>query len=135
MKIKDNKGVTGIDITISIIIISVFMGLTATLLYNINYNSKKLERKNQASLLAIQQMEKIKNLSFEDITNETINRQDIIIVSDGYTIENTVQDYAEMEGNEDAISGLVKYVKVVVSYKLENKLQTVELATSIKNEL
>ena len=44
-KIKDNKGITGIDTTIAVIILMIFIPLVTSLFANIANISKKVERK------------------------------------------------------------------------------------------
>ena len=46
--LKDEKGITGIDITIAIIIITVFVAIIATLFYNIQNSSASIERRTKA---------------------------------------------------------------------------------------
>ena len=49
MDIKSQKGITTIDVTISIIIITLFVALIATLMYMIRSNSNTIERKAEAT--------------------------------------------------------------------------------------
>ena len=53
MKIKDEKGFTGIDITVAVIIIMLFMTLIGTIFYNITASHRQLERKTEATYIAI----------------------------------------------------------------------------------
>ena len=64
--IKEEKGVTGIDIAISVIVITIFIALIANLIANINLNSKDIERKTIATSYAVQEIEKIKALGYID---------------------------------------------------------------------
>ena len=78
MKIKDEKGFSGIDITVAVIIILLFMSLITTVFYNITISSKTLERKTEATYIAVDVIEKIKALDYDDIklgsyTGDTIN--------------------------------------------------------------
>lgn len=66
MVIKEEKGVTGIDIAISVILITIFIAMIANLIANININSKDTERKTKATLYAVQEIEKIKALGYSD---------------------------------------------------------------------
>lgn len=60
MVIKGEKGATGIDIAISVIIITIFIAMIANLIANINTKQKESERKTKAMSYAIQEIEKIK---------------------------------------------------------------------------
>lgn len=46
MKVKSENGITNIDITVSIILITLFVAIIATLMYNINSNSNSVERRS-----------------------------------------------------------------------------------------
>ena len=67
---KSEKGFTGVDIVISVIILFIFISLIAFLSYNISSTSKDLELKSEATALAIEEIEKIKNMSFENLSTE-----------------------------------------------------------------
>lgn len=64
MHIKEEKGLTGIDISISIILITIFIALIANLIVNINSNSEDIERKTVATSYAVQEIEQIKALGY-----------------------------------------------------------------------
>lgn len=66
MVIKGEKGITGIDIAISLIIITIFIAMIANLIANININNKDSERKTKAVSYAVQEIEKIKALGYSD---------------------------------------------------------------------
>lgn len=70
MVIKEEKGITGIDIAISIVIFTIFISVIANIIANININSNEIERKAKATSYAIQEIEKIKangyNSNYED---------------------------------------------------------------------
>lgn len=64
MVIKEEKGVTGIDIAISVIVITIFIAMIANLIASININAKDTERKTKAISYAVQEIEKIKALGY-----------------------------------------------------------------------
>lgn len=64
MHIKEEKGLTGIDIAISIILLTIFIATIGSLIANINLNSEKTERKTIATSYAIQEIEKIKSQGY-----------------------------------------------------------------------
>lgn len=66
MYIKEEKGLTGIDIAISVIILTIFIALIANLIANINLNSENIERKTSATSYAIREIEKIKASGYID---------------------------------------------------------------------
>ena len=138
MKIKSEKGVTGIDITLSVILIAIFIGILATLSLNVQNNTKQAERNAEALNYAISTIEKVKSLSFSDLP--TAGNSKITGLEDGYIIDSdgkstpyyktvTVQDYTELEGKSDLKAEIVKRVTVEISYKYQNKNKTITLST------
>ena len=58
MNLKNEKGITNIDIIVSIIIITLFVAIIATLMSNINGNSDSVERRAEATNYAINEIER-----------------------------------------------------------------------------
>ena len=138
MKVKSEKGITNIDITVSIILITLFVAIIATLMYNINANSGSVERRSIATNYAINEIESLKAQNFDDLeeTGETNEFEDILEngKTTGYAKKITIIDYANLEENKDddtIVPGLVKKVTVEISYKDGNTTQTVDLSTVI----
>ena len=66
MNVKSQKGFTGIDITIAIIVITLFVSIISVVFYNITISSKKVERKTEATYIAQDVIEKIKALDYDE---------------------------------------------------------------------
>lgn len=135
MKIKSERGITTIDITVSIILITLFVAVIATLMYSLNSNTDALERRTIATNYAIDTIEELKAQAFSDLqdTDEENNTFENID-STGYSRKITITDYANLpENSEDntILSGLVKKVTVEIAYKEGDTTQTVELSTVI----
>lgn len=64
MDIREEKGLTGIDIAISIILLTIFISLIGNIIANINLNSEDIKRKTIANSYAIQEIEKIKSQGY-----------------------------------------------------------------------
>lgn len=133
MNIKNEKGITNIDITITVIIITLFIGIIAVLLSNVNSNSKSIERRSEATNYAINAIETIKTQKFEELKDgET---EEDVKENSSYHKKVIITDYAKLQGNENAVEGLVKKVTVQISYKDGKHTETVELSTVItKND-
>ena len=115
MKIKEEKGITGIDITISILVITLFVSLLITLFYNLNANSQTIQRRTEATNIAINLIEK-GNVAENSPYYQTIS----------------VIDFSKMKENQektDITSNLVKKVTVEISYKDRNQTESVRLST------
>ena len=144
MKVRSNKGFTGIDIAISVIVLFIFVSLIAVLVYNNNSSSQELELKTEATYLAIDEIEKIKNNGFEKY--ESLNKdstqdkdgnplnQSVETDTEGFYKTITVKDYTDIEGNEGKIPNLVKQVTVKITYMFKAKEQSVELTTVLSKD-
>ena len=137
-KLKEEKGITGIDIIVSVIIITMFVAIIAIIFSNITSNSKGIDRKTEATYKAISLIEEIKNAGIENV-DKFIDAEGSSILDEEknptpYTKKVTVIDYTEMEGNEDKIPGIVKKVTVEVSYQNGGKTEKVELSTLLTAE-
>lgn len=133
MRMKSEKGYTGIDIAISVVVLFIFISLIATLSYSINSSSKEIELKSKATEIAVDEIETIKNKSWESIMTDNISTQEPVeLEEEGYYKEIIVQDYKEI--NDNAMEGLVKKITVRIQYKFKNKQENVELSTIITKE-
>lgn len=144
MRIKNEQGITNIDLTITIILITLFITIIATLIFTINRNSTSVERGTEATNYAINEIENLKAQDFESLTDTDDTTNDFIDITDaegqltGYSKKITITDYANLPENQDddtILSGLVKKVTVEISYKDGDAIETVDLSTVIsKND-
>lgn len=152
MNFKSEKGFTGIDITVAIIVITLFVSIISVVFYNITISSKKLERKTESTYIAQDAIEKLKALDYDDVP-ETKNEDNKIeekeikdykyddgnlVVNNeyekGYTIKIKVERYNPEQSSEESTTednDLVKIITVNVSYKIGKDIETVELTTTI----
>lgn len=138
IKVKNEKGYTGIDIAISIVVLFIFVSMIAFLIYNFNSSAREIELKSDAVNLAVEEAENMKNLKFEQIQNYSIvNGNSNYILSEevktGFYKTVKIEDYADLE--EDKISGIVKKITVEIKYKFKNQEQMVGLSTIIAKEI
>lgn len=146
MHIKQEKGVTAIDIAISIIIITIFIAIIGNLIININLNFENIKRKTIATSYAIQEIEKIKAKRYiEEYENLGIEQEDILpefdldILDDtnnftGYHKTVKIKDYVLIQNDNTKQENLVKELIVEISYKLANKDQKVIISTYIAKD-
>ena len=138
---KSEKGFSGIDVIISIIIITIFITMIGNLIININLNSKDIERKTIATSYAIQEIEKIKSQGYiDDYKNKGIEKEDIIEEKDikdstgafsGYHKKIIIKDYVLISKDNTKEQNKVKEVTVEISYKLGNKEKNIRISTYI----
>lgn len=140
MNLRKNKGFTGIDISIAIIIIVIFASVITTLLYNFEIQSKKVERKNQATSIIVDILEYAKGSNFNDITPENLENYKNEKYNDlkGYTITTKCENETDAldivsENNTDIIH-VAKKVTVSIKYLVGKEEQSVETYTWILND-
>ena len=139
MKIKSERGFTGIDIAISVIVLFIFVSLIAMLVYNSNSSTREVKLKSEATYLAIDEIEKIKNAGFDKY--DTLNSRSTVD-EDGNQLRNQptgtegfyktiiIEDYAELNPEDTTIiPNLVKKITVQISYRFKAENQVVELST------
>lgn len=70
--VKNERGITGVDITISILMIAIFTSIVATLSYNIYVTSVAQKRATVASNYLIDIFESIDKMNYENVTVDNI---------------------------------------------------------------
>ena len=149
MKIKNNKGFVGVDTSIAIIILLIFIPTITAMIYNINKENKNVERKSQALNFAVNVMETAKGIGTKDLTLENMEKEITNLYSDeiqqnsnttdgiiniskddvNYNLTITIQDYNEID--DTVAQNKAKQVKVIVTYLSGGKEQKIELSTAI----
>lgn len=131
MRLKNNKGFTGVDIAIATVILIVFISLIAAMFYNLSITSKKIQRKTIATNLAIETIEGMKVVNFSDLnepmTVEKINQltgKDIKVPA-GYTVTTSIDNTTYPDA--------IKIIKAEVTYTEKNNDEKVEIETLVKN--
>lgn len=137
MKIRSDKGFTGIDISVAVVVLFIFITLISMLIYRVSSASKEVSLRSDATYLAINEIEEVKSNGIEaykGIGNNSIvgEQNEEIKDHEGFYKTITVSDYAD--NNEDKKSDVVKKVTVKVSYMFQAKEQSVELSTILSKE-
>ena len=141
MKIKSEKGYTGVDIAISIVVMTIFISLIAVVISRFNSSTNEITFKEEAIAIAIEEIENIKNEEFEVYEkisvankNSEIYKDEAIEGKEGFYKTIIIQDYSDMEGNSEKFSGVVKKATVKISYMFKGEEQSVELSTILSKE-
>lgn len=152
MKLKNNKGITGVDVTVSIIILVLFTSLISSMFYNINIAKKAIDRKTNATYIAIQVIEAIKQLNYDEIPegideatstmtlselNSKLSAKGIkeIELANGYTLEIVIENYKKLK-NDKTLEDIIKSVTAKVNYTEREKAQSMEIiAVMVKETL
>ena len=142
MKLRSEKGFTGIDISISVVIIFIFVSIIAALIAQVNSKSREISLKNDATYIAINEIEKVKSNGLEEYVgkseadgNNVICENEEIENEEGFYKTITVLDYADVEKDEEIEKDVVKKVTVKISYMFRNEEQKVELSTIVSKEI
>ncbi len=142
MKIRSEKGFTGIDISVAVVVAFLFITIISLLVYRVNSTSKAISLRSDATYLAINEIEEIKNNGFElygtrskKDGNSVVTSNEAIAGHSGYYKTITVIDYTDLPGNESKTSGVVKKATVKISYMFQAKEQSVEISTILSKEI
>lgn len=145
MKIlKKENGYIGVDASIAIVVIFIFVSIIANLIYASNSRAKEIEYKSKATEIAVSAIEEVKANGFKAYDNvNSSSETDTMGNTLGKSVETdqkgfyktiTVTDYTDIPKNSDKISNLVKKVTVKIEYMFKGKTQSVELSTIISKE-
>lgn len=143
MLIKEEKGFTGIDIAISLIVITIFIAMIANLIANINLTAQDTNRKTIATSYAVQEIEKIKAQGYLDsydskgrAKEDILKEEDIYNGSEftGYNKKILIRDYVLVVNDTTKKSNVVKEITVNISYKVGNKEKNVKISTYVAKE-
>lgn len=138
---KNQKGYTGVDIAISVVVITIFIALIGTLVFNFNSNSNEIEYRSKALDYAINEIERLKSLDINAVESAAETEIEENNKGTGYYKKIDVVDASSEDiisesdlGDRARVSGLVKKATVTISYKYRNQTKSVELSTIISKE-
>ena len=148
MNLRDNKGITGIDISVALIIIVLFVGIISTLSYNYVIASRSMNRKAIATNIAISKIESIKSQPYDQVIETNGNLSEMTEYRDingvqapngPYEVVTEVQKYINsnyINNTQDRtqLQDVIKIVKVTVNYNTGNRKESIELKTTITKE-
>ena len=119
-RLKNNKGITGIDLTISIIVLTIFAGLIVGLMVN-NYNvAIEIQKGANAMSYATMILEKVDENAYEKVTDNFVQELgDEILINSDYTVNFKV---VQADDND-----YVKRVTVKVTYTVNNEEKSLEI--------
>lgn len=134
MNLKNNKGYTGVDISIAMIIIMIFIPTLMAISYSIQKTSNDVKRKADAISIATEILEIAKTTAYENLDNmkeesyisllETKYSKEV-----SYDINIEVENYYPEEVSEEDREDLVKKIKVIVTYPIGNKTKSIDIST------
>lgn len=152
--LREEKGFTGVDLTIAVIILMLFVALITTLFYNVYLSSSSTKRSATANSYIIDVFENIDRMTYEEVQQDNIvnsstdtfvqvlqaklienSKIDNVLIKRGITedknlakpfqLEISVSNYNQTEGNTDK-EDLIKIIKVRMKYKVGKKVETID---------
>lgn len=142
--IKDEKGLTGVDIAISLVIVTMFVAIIANLIANINLDTEKMDRKSKALAYAVQEIETRRATGYIEKYNgmgtskeeEILKEEDIYNNSEftGYHKVVSIKDDILVENSGTKTADTTKQITVEVFYKLGNNEESIKISTYISKE-
>jgi len=118
MKIRNNKGLAGVDIIIAIISVMIFSILIISIMYSNVMENVKLKKETLAMIYITEAFENIGIETYDNITEENINNLVPEEARNNYNIEMTVtNEFDDVTNNEY----IMKKITLKLSYEIANK--------------
>lgn len=118
-KLKSNKGISGVEIVISIGVILLFLGLIGGLFYKINYTSTSIRLNALAIDYAVKIAEKTDRLTYEEVNNDLNNNlKEEFEILDSYNAKISVEKYSDIDNTKEDI---IKIVTIEINYDFMNQ--------------
>lgn len=139
-RIKNNKGITGIDATIAVVILMIFVPLITTIISNTINIKEKMNRKITAVNIAVQAIESLKQFNYDEIQEGVISNDKIFDGKKGghyvYNTDNFPKGYrVNVEAKEAEKSSkeakMYKEINVTITYPKNVGDEQITLKTKI----
>ena len=120
-KIFNEKGITGIDLTIGIVVLSIFTGVIVSLMLNAYSTSIGVKKSANAMAYATIILEKVDEKSFEDVNDSFVAYLEAlgeVDISDDYTITFNTEVLEE---------NLFKKATITVSYDVNDDQKSITI--------
>ena len=112
--LKKEKGLTGTDIILAVIIVILFTSIIFSLMYNVKKQNLKQVYKSASNIYLTETLENIGIADYEDIIETTSEESSELIPE----LPSMFNEKIEVETIKE---NLIKKVPVTVFYKIENK--------------
>ena len=125
MKIKEEKGITGVDVSVAILIVAIFTGVIMAIFYNVSLSNEAIKRNATANNIIVAIMEEIQAESYENITGTYATS---VAIPNGYDVTIEAVKYKDIK-EDNTLEDIVKLITVTVVYNVNKKPETVEVRT------
>ena len=114
INIKSDKGFTMEDLTIALLIITLFVGIISTMMSKVYKVNLKADLTSQMVMYAVEILEDIDKIAYEEVKPELADIYNSkFSIPQGYTIDIQVSNYGEGISN---VKDLIKIIKLNISY-------------------
>lgn len=115
--LKSNKGFTGTDIILSVIIVIIFTSIIVSLMYNVKMENYKIKIDSITNIYLVETLENIGISSYDDVVSGNLELFPAEI-SDSFGKQ---IDVIEVYADDDTKQNIIKKVKVTISYEIQNR--------------
>ncbi|MFR0822722.1 MAG: hypothetical protein ACLU84_05005 [Clostridia bacterium] len=122
-KVKSNKGVMGADIVVSLLVLTLFAGVIASLFADVFFQNISIRMNALATNYAIKILEDTDKMAYNDVTQAQMDKNltNKYGISSNYTVTVKVENY---NANDYTKKDLIKIITVTVKYTLKDKPYT-----------
>ena len=117
----NNKGITGIDLTLSVIVLTTFAGIIIGLMVNNYRTSLEIQKSANAMSYATMVLEKVDEKSYEKVTDDFLSE-----ISGEISIDSDYDISLNVSQLDD--SDYVKKVTIKVSYVVNNQRKDINIS-------
>lgn len=121
INLKSENGFTMQDLLIACFIFVAFVGIIGTLMYSVYNINIRANLTSQMTFYAVQILEDIDKLSYEDAQNMTGDKyKEQFSIPDGFNVDLQLTDYGE---GKSYIKDVIKIVNLKISYTIAGETE------------
>lgn len=138
-RFKQNKGFTGVELILSILIIAISISIIGTILNNIYLGSQSINRQVMSLSYIINIIQNIEAMEYGQVNNDTMvaiigNMRNSLSIPEAYEISCNVSRYSDTS-IITAPMDLIKVVEINIRYKVGNAQESISVSMLKKERL
>ncbi len=114
---KSNKGFTGIDIVLSIIIVITFTSIIVSLMYSVKMENYRIKAMAISNIYLVETLENIGIANYDEIKSDNTN----LFPKEMSTEFEKKIEVTSISDEDTSKEDIIKKVKVTIAYKIGNK--------------
>lgn len=126
INLKNNKGISMVDVIIAMMILTLFVGVIGSLYYQIVYYNSAIKMNAKAVSYAITIAEDTDKMAYEDVNSDWLNQiaKERYAIENGFIVEINVENYSNIDSSKEDI---IKIVSIKVNYEFLNEARSYEI--------